>query len=127
MRGEAQGEAKKAEMLAQAEGVRALMSAQAEGIAQIVKAAGGDAMAAILIMSQEQVPGMFKTACEAIAQRKIDKMVVVSNADGDKGGGALHGLTTDLLNMVPQVTEVLDTLGVTGPKSKQDEAPVDPR
>ena len=127
LRGEAQGEAKKAEMLAQAEGVRALMSAQAEGIAQIVKAAGGDAMAAILIMSQEQVPGMFKTACEAIAQRKIDKMVVVSNADGDKGGSALHGLTTDLLNMVPQVTEELDTLGVTGPKSKQDEAPVDPR
>lgn len=109
-KGQAEGAKLKERMAGEAEGVYALMKAKADGIREVVKAAGGDAQAAILLLMSDKLPEILSEYAKMAANRPIDHLVCIDN-NGEKGG-AVAGLTRSLIAAMPQIQEVIKAFGL---------------
>ncbi len=115
LRREAKGRADAllAEREAEAKGLQAVLEAQARGIQEIVKAAGGDAQVALGFLIQRQLPELMRTYTEAVKGIEIDKVVLMGNGEN---GASVSGHVKDLFNAVPQLGEMLDSVGMKLPE-----------
>src|SRR5690554_4055780 len=112
-------------MQAQADGINAILMKQANGFSELVKAAGGDAQAAISMMITDKLPELVKTQVEAIKGIKIDKVTVWDNLgkDGD-GTTSTAKFLSGMLKSLPPFEDVFKMAGMELPKflqNKQEE------
>lgn len=117
-RGQAEGERKRKFMEEEAKGITAIFNAKAAGIEKVMKAAGNDPMAALLLSISDDIPGIMGQYAKAISERKIDNLVCIGGGEN----GDLGGLTRQLLNQVPGVKAILESLGFQTPFLKEIEA-----
>ena len=78
-----QADAVRARYEAEAEGTRKVLEAKADGYRRLIEAAGGDANQAATLLMLEKVEGIVKEQVKALANLKIDSIVVW---DGGAGG-----------------------------------------
>lgn len=103
---------------AEARGNYELLSKQAEGFQQLIKAAGGDANEAVLMLIADKLPELVKTQVEAIKNLKIDKVTVWDN--GGNGNGQGSGTSTanfisGMYKSVPPLEELFKMAGMELP------------
>ena len=103
-----------AKMEAQARGMKELLEKQAEGFESLVKAAGGDAKAAIQMMITDKLPELLKIQTDALQNIKIDKVVVWDSGKSDNGAGGLAGFTDNFLKSMPGMKSIYDLVGEDG-------------
>ena len=113
--GEGEGQAIKSRLLAEASGTLEILKSQAEGLGAIVKAAGGDANSAAMLLIAGKAPELYNIQAQALANLKIDKMVMVGGGDSN-GKGAISNLSKDFLSMLPQLHESASAFGINLPQ-----------
>lgn len=106
-----------AKMEAEANGLYQVLTKQAEGYDRMIKAAGGDATKAYILLLLEKLPELVKTQVDAIKGINIDKVTV-----WDNGGGAGDGKTSTanflsgLMKSIPPLGELFDQAGLSLPE-----------
>lgn len=103
-------------MQAQADGINAILMKQANGFAELVKAAGGDAQAAISMMITDKLPELVKAQVEAIKNIKIDKVTVWDNLGKDGEQTATAKFLSGMLKSLPPFEDVFKMAGMELPK-----------
>lgn len=118
IRRKAKGEADAiyAKLEAQARGVKALLDNQAQGFAEIVKAAGGDANAAMRLMITDKMDTLVKTQVEAIKNIKIDKITVWDSGSGTDGKTSTANFLSGLMKSLPPMTDLFNMAGLQLPE-----------
>ena len=111
--GEGEAKAIKAKMEAEASGLLEILRNQAAGMEAMVMAAGNASAAAMLLMAQK-APELYDKQAQALANLKIDKMVVVG---GDSGKSGVSVLAKDFLNVLPEMHESAKAFGVQLPSA----------
>ena len=114
IRRRAQGEADAifAKMQAQAKGAQEIHQKQAEGMRALVKAAGGDADAAVKLMIADKLQDLMTIQVEAIKNIKIDKITVWDNGTGTDGKGSTANFLSGLMASVPPMNELFKQAGM---------------
>lgn len=131
IRRKAKGEADAiyAKLEAQARGVKALLDNQAQGFAEIVKAAGGDADAAMRLMITDKMENLVKAQVEAIKNLKIDKITVWDSGSGADGKTSTANFLSGLMKSLPPMTDLFDMAGLKLPEilnsEKKEDKPAD--
>lgn len=117
IRRRAQGEADAifAKMQAQAKGAQEILEKQAEGMRALVKAAGGDADAAVKLMIADKLQDLMTIQVEAIKNIKIDKITVWDNGTGTDGKGSTANFLSGLMASVPPMNELFKQAGMELP------------
>lgn len=82
---EAQAESEKRLGAGEAERLRAVLRGQAEGLAEIVRAAGGDAQAAVQLLYVQQLPELMRIQTEALKQVHFGDITLIGGQDGQSG------------------------------------------
>ncbi len=103
---------------AEADGMAELLNKQAEGFERLVKAASGDAQAAIGFLMLDKLTELAKIQTDAIKDVAIDKVVVYDNGNGQGVGNFVSGL----YGMVPQLNDFLSQSGMSLPASLVNQA-----
>lgn len=109
---------------AEARGIYEILTKQAQGLDQIVKAAGGKANDAALLIIADKLGDLVKMQSEAIKNIKIDK-VTVWDGGGQSGDGksSTANFLSGLYQSVPPLEDVFKMAGMTLPGYlKGDEA-----
>lgn len=101
---------------AQARGVKALLDNQAQGYAEIVKAAGGDANAAMRLMITDKMENLIKAQVEAIKNVKIDKITVWDSGNNADGKTSTANFLSGLMKSLPPLTDLFDMAGLQLPE-----------
>lgn len=118
-----------AKLEAQARGVKALLDNQAQGFAEIVKAAGGDADAAMRLMITDKLESLVKTQVEAIKNVKIDKITVWDSGASADGKTSTANFLSGLMKSLPPMTDLFNMAGLQLPEilnaEKKPEEPKD--
>lgn len=127
IRRKAKGEADAiyAKLEAQARGVKALLDNQAQGFAEIVKAAGGDANAAMRLMITDKMESLVKTQVEAIKNLKIDKITVWDSGSNGDGKTSTANFLSGLMKSLPPMTELFDMAGLQLPELLNSEKKIE--
>lgn len=118
-----------AKMEAEAKGLLEVLTKQAEGYDQMIRAAGGDAQKAYMLLLLEKLPELVKTQVEAVKGIKIDKITVWDNAGAAGGDGktSTANFVSGLLKSIPPMGELFDQAGMSLPEflagKKTDSAP----
>jgi flotillin len=123
LRVEAQGkgDAIYQEMLGQAKGLYENLAKQAEGLSALVKAAGGDAHNAAMLMIAQKLTDIAEIQVEAIRNLKLDKVVVWDNlADG---GSTTAKFASGLIGALPPFHELFKMVGLNLPEAFGKPAP----
>jgi flotillin len=102
-------------MEAQAKGTYEILTKQAEGFERIVKAAGGEANQAVLLMIADKLPEIVKTQVEAIKNLKIDKITVWDSMGGENGSPTTANFLAGMIKSVPPLEELFKTAGMKLP------------
>lgn len=102
-------------MEAQAKGTYEILTKQAEGFERIVKAAGGEASQAVLLMIADKLPEIVKTQVEAIKNLKIDKITVWDSMGGENGSPTTANFLAGMIKSVPPLEELFKTAGMKLP------------
>ena len=102
-------------MEAQANGIYEILSKQAQGFEQIVKAAGGEANQAVLLMIADKLPEIVKTQVEAIKNLKIDKITVWDSMGGNGSSPTTANFMAGMLKSIPPLDELFKTAGLKLP------------
>ncbi|MFV0593884.1 MAG: flotillin family protein [Draconibacterium sp.] len=102
-------------MAAEGKGIYEILSKQAEGFDQLVKAAGGDAQSAALMMITDKLPELVKTQVEAIKNIKIDKVTVWETGGGKDGKTSTANFMQGLLGSLPPLDDVFKSAGMELP------------
>lgn len=105
-----------AKLEAQARGVKALLDNQAQGFAEIVKAAGGDANAAMRLMITDKMESLVKAQVEAIKNVKIDKITVWDSGNNADGKTSTANFLSGLMKSLPPMTDLFDMAGLKLPE-----------
>ncbi|HEX7018602.1 MAG TPA: SPFH domain-containing protein [Gemmatimonadaceae bacterium] len=109
---DAEGKAIKIRKQAEAEGEYAVLSKRAEALGILIDKAGG-AREAFALLMVDNIPQIAKTAADAIANIKIDKVVVW---DGGQPGGGTAGFLRNMAGSLPPVMAMMkDIAGVELP------------
>ncbi len=117
-----------AKLEAQARGVKALLDNQAQGYAEIVKAAGGDADAAMRLMITDKMENLVKTQVEAIKNVKIDKITVWDSGTNADGKTSTANFLSGLMKSLPPMTDLFDMAGLKLPELLNSEkTPEEPK
>ena len=91
-----------AKMEAEAKGLYQILTKQAEGYDQMIRAAGGDANKAYMLLLLEKLPELVRTQVEAIKGINIDKVTVWDNGGQSADGkGSTANFVSGLLKSVP--------------------------
>jgi len=106
-----------AKMEAEAKGNQEILTKQAEGLKQIVAAAGGDADAAVRLITADKMEQLIAIQVEAIKNIKIDKITVWdSGANGGQGGGSTANFLSGLMKSVPPLNDLFEQAGMSLPE-----------
>lgn len=118
IRRKAKGEADAiyAKMEAEARGIKEVLSKQAEGFEQLVKAGGGDADKAIMLMIADKLPELVKTQVEAIKGIKIDKVTVWDNMGNGKDSTSTANFLSGMMKSIPPMEDIFNMAGMELPK-----------
>ncbi len=113
---EARAQKEAAELEAAAIKVReaAPLLAQAEGFEAIVKAAGGDVKAAVMMMIADQMPTIVKAQAEAISNIEFGEITVIGGGQSGAEGAANFLQSTTL--MLPQLHSIAQAAGIELPE-----------
>lgn len=98
---------------AQAQGLLKILEAKAAGYEAIVAACGGDVAAAANLLIIEKMEELTKIQMEALANIKIDKIVVM---DGGSGDGGVKGFLNNFMTSLPQMHEMAQSVGIDLPQ-----------
>jgi flotillin len=103
-------------MEAQAKGMYEILTKQALGFEQIVKAAGGKADQAVLLMIADKLPELVKTQVEAIKNLQIDKITVWDTMGSDGSSPTTANFLSGMFKSIPPLDELFKTAGLQLPK-----------
>lgn len=110
---------------AEARGMFEILQKQADGFDEIVKAAGGDARDAVLMLIADKLPELVKTQVEAIKNIKIDKVTVWEGGNQSEGeGNSTSKFISGLYKSVPPMSDLFNMAGMDLPSylgKKEDE------
>ncbi len=113
-KGEAEAQAIRLKALAKAEGEKAMFLAEAEGMQQKAKAYQEYNSAAVSQMLIEKMPEI--AAAVAAPLQRIDRIVMISGANGDNGDSSGFGRitkgVTEVMAQVPAVFEAMTGVGL---------------
>ena len=101
-----------ARMEAQAKGAQEILTRQASGIEEIVRAAGGDANAAVKLMVADKLEDLMKVQVEAIKNIKIDKITVWDSGNGEGGKTSTANFLSGLMKSIPPMEELFHQAGM---------------
>jgi flotillin len=114
---EGRGEATFAELNGQARGILEVLTKQAEGLDRIVKAAGGSARDAAMLLIIDKLPELVGKQVEAIKNIKIDKVTVWdSGAQGSEGVNSTAGFLQGMMKSVPPLNDLFRQAGLSLPE-----------
>ena len=106
-----------AKMEAEAKGLYQILTKQAEGYDQMIRAAGGDANKAYMLLLLEKLPELVRTQVEAIKGINIDKVTVWDNCGQSADGkGSTANFVSGLLKSVPPLSDLFDQAGMNLPE-----------
>ena len=106
-----------AKMEAEAKGLYQILTKQAEGYDQMIRAAGGDANKAYMLLLLEKLPELVRTQVEAIKGINIDKVTVWDNGGQSADGkGSTAHFVSGLLKSVPPLSDLFDQAGMNLPE-----------
>ena len=106
-----------AKMEAEAKGLYQILTKQAEGYDQMIRAAGGDANKAYMLLLLEKLPELVRTQVEAIKGINIDKVTVWDNGGQSADGkGSTANFVSGLLQSVPPLSDLFDQAGMNLPE-----------
>ena len=106
-----------AKMEAEAKGLYQILTKQAEGYDQMIRAAGGDANKAYMLLLLEKLPELVRTQVEAIKGINIDKVTVWDNGGQSADGkGSTANFVSGLLKSVPPLADLFDQAGMSLPE-----------
>ncbi len=106
-----------AKMEAEAKGLYQILTKQAEGYDQMIRAAGGDANKAYMLLLLEKLPELVRTQVEAIKGINIDKVTVWDNGGQSADGkGSTANFVSGLLKSVPPLSDLFDQAGMNLPE-----------
>ena len=101
---------------AEAKGLFEILQKQAEGFDEIVKATGGDARDAVLMLIADKLPELVKTQVEAIKNIKIDKVTVWEGGNQKEGeGNSTSKFISGLYKSVPPMSDLFNMAGMDLP------------
>jgi flotillin len=101
---------------AEARGIFEILTKQAQGLDQIVKAAGGKANDAALLIIADKLGDLVKMQSEAIKNIKIDKVTVWDGGGQSKDGkSSTANFLSGLYQSVPPLEDVFKMAGMTLP------------
>jgi flotillin len=101
---------------AEARGIYEILTKQAQGLDQIVKAAGGKANDAALLIIADKLGDLVKMQSEAIKNIKIDKVTVWDGGGQSKDGkSSTANFLSGLYQSVPPLEDVFKMAGMTLP------------
>lgn len=105
-------------MEAEANGMFEILSKQAEGFERLVKASGGDANSAVMLMIADKLPELVKTQVEAVKNLKIDKITVWDSMSGGKDGNSPTSakFLSGMLGSLPPMDELFKMAGMELPE-----------
>jgi flotillin len=110
---------------AEAKGVQLVLEAKATGYKKIIEAAGGNAQAAANLMMIEKMAEIVKIQSEAIANIKIDSVVVWDSGNGSDGG--VQGFVKNLVAALPPLQEIAAQVGFQLPEFMGSLIPKEPK
>jgi flotillin len=99
---------------AEAKGVQMVLEAKAAGYKLIIEAAGNDPQAAANLMMIEKMAEIVKIQSEAIANVKIDSVVVWDSGNG--GDGGVQGFIKNLVAALPPLQDIAAQVGFKLPE-----------
>lgn len=106
-----------AKMEAEAKGLYQILTKQAEGYDQMIRAAGGDANKAYMLLLLEKLPELVRTQVEAIKGINIDKVTVWDNGGQSADGkGSTANFVSGLLKSVPPLADLFEQAGMSLPE-----------
>jgi flotillin len=110
---------------AEAKGMFEILQKQADGFDEIVKATGGDARDAVLMLIADKLPELVKTQVDAIKNIKIDKVTVWEGGSQSEGeGNSTSKFISGLYKSVPPMSDLFNMAGMDLPSylgKKEDE------
>lgn len=113
-----------AKMQAEAKGLYEILTKQASGYQDMVKAAGGDATKAYMLLLLEKLPELVKTQVEAVKGINIDHVTVWDGGTNADGKGSTANFVSGMMKSVPPLNELFDMAGLALPDylaKKKDE------
>ncbi len=118
MRKEAAGQADAiyAKMAAEAKGMQEILVKQAEGFEQIVKAAGGNAKDALMLMLADKMEELMRIQVSAISNLKIDKVTVWDSGSGQGNKTSTSNFLSGLMKSIPPMNEMFEMAGMKLPE-----------
>ena len=106
-----------AKMEAEAKGLYQILTKQSEGYDQMIRAAGGDANKAYMLLLLEKLPELVRTQVEAIKGINIDKVTVWDNGGQSADGkGSTANFVSGLLKSVPPLSDLFEQAGMNLPE-----------
>ena len=106
-----------AKMEAEGKGLYEILTKQAEGYDKMIRAAGGDANKAYMLLLLEKLPELVRTQVEAIKGINIDKVTVWDNGGQSADGkGSTANFVSGLLKSVPPLADLFDQAGMSLPE-----------
>lgn len=91
----------------------ARLKGQAEGFDAIVKAAGGNAKDAAMLLIVDQMPAIVAAQAQAISNIEFDKVVVIGG--GDNGAGGAADFVQSFAGMLPGAHALAEAAGINLP------------
>ena len=107
---EAAAESEKRLGAGEAERLRAVLSGQAAGLAEIVKAAGGDASAAVQLLYVQQLPELLRIQTEALKQVHFGDITLIGGAQ--EGQSGISNVLKELSVGMASAGAIGDQLGI---------------
>jgi len=111
-----QADGLKSMMDAEALGLLAILQKKAEGLGDIVKACTGDPQMAMMMMITEQLPKLVEEQVKAIANLKIDSVVVWDGGTGAGGKTQTADFLSGLVGSLPPLHDITKNVGLELPE-----------
>ncbi|MEC9327977.1 MAG: SPFH domain-containing protein, partial [Verrucomicrobiota bacterium] len=103
-------------MEAEARGTLATLQSKAQGFGDIVKASGGAADDATLLLVTEQLPALVEEQVKAISNLKIDSVTVWDSGKGKGGKNDTADFVSGLVGALPPLHQLTKNVGIELPE-----------
>tara|TARA_B110000046_G_scaffold16029_1_gene15410 strand:- start:73 stop:765 length:693 start_codon:yes stop_codon:yes gene_type:complete len=110
-----------------AQGLYEVLTKQAQGLDQIVKATGGDADNAAMLLITDKLPELFRLQSEAIQNIKIDKVTVWEGGGKGDEKTSTANFISGLYKSVPPLQDMFNMAGMELPEFLKGKTPEDIR
>ena len=101
---------------AEAKGTLATLQSKAQGFGDIVKASGGAADDATLLLVTEQLPALVEEQVKAISNLKIDSVTVWDSGKGEGGKNETANFVSGLVGALPPLHALTKNVGIELPE-----------